>query len=71
MPTSPIEVVAHAILDKGEVELAKHLAELLEDEHYHMYAFLIPILPRIGVKKGDIMVALPPLFYLQDSRIRP
>ena len=60
MPTSPIEVVAHAILDQGEIDSADHLAELLADDKYDTFAFLIPILPRYWAKKNDITVALPP-----------
>jgi hypothetical protein len=60
MPTSPIEVLALAMLNPEETELANHLAELLEDDKYNTYAFLIPILPRYWAKKGDITVALSP-----------
>jgi hypothetical protein len=60
LAASPIEMFAHHFLDQEEVELADHLAELLDDDKYNTFLFLVPILPRYWKKKGNVTVALPP-----------
>ena len=46
MFVSPIAILAKSTLDEREIELADHLAELLADDKYNTFAYLLPILPK-------------------------
>jgi hypothetical protein len=59
--TSPIAILARSTLDEEETKLANHLAELLADDKYNTFAFLLPILPKYWERKDEhTLVALPP-----------